>query len=121
MNKQQLVHLNKLFEQVVSHTRKQGNNLEELDVNLSDRVKASDVHKSKTDQRESLLALASAVSSEIETVREEDIGSFDFMDEQDLEEVNDNFYQLPDKFRRMVEEMDEEQAQKIYQQIEENR
>lgn len=105
MKTQELIHLSRLFEEVVDHSRRD-NDIEEIDIDLTDRVQSVQVHKSKGDHKESLLNLAESIQEEIENMDEESEES----EAVDAEGLNQNI----DRFEEHVVNMDEEESEEIW-------
>jgi hypothetical protein len=75
MKKQELIHLHGLLAQVQNHYEEQTGNDVEHDTYLTLGVQPTSIHKSKTDHKAAVFALARGITSEMEQTEAERISA----------------------------------------------
>ncbi len=75
MKKQELIHLHGLLAQVQDHYEEQTGNTVEHDKYTALGVQPTSIHKSKTDHKDAVFALAHGITSEIDEERTERVSA----------------------------------------------
>lgn len=75
MKKQELIHLHGLLAQVQDHYEEQTGNTVEHDKYTELGVQPTSIHKSKTDHKDAVFALAHGITSEIDEKRTERVSA----------------------------------------------
>jgi hypothetical protein len=73
MKKQELIHLHGLLDQVQNHYEKQTGDTVEHDKYTSLGVRPTSIHKSKTDHKAAVFAIANGITSEMEAETRETV------------------------------------------------
>ncbi|QSG14990.1 putative metal-binding protein [Halapricum desulfuricans] len=75
MKKQELIHLHGLLAQVQEHYEEHTGNVVEHDEYLDQGVRPTSIHKSKTDHKAAVFALADGLTSELESEVKEPVSA----------------------------------------------
>lgn len=75
MKKQELIHLHGLLAQVQNHYEEQTGNAVERDQYVRLGVQPTSIHKSKTDHKDAVFALARSITGEMETEETERVSA----------------------------------------------
>ncbi|WP_336328227.1 UPF0058 family protein [Halovenus sp. HT40] len=75
MKKQELIHLHGLLAQVQDHYEEQTGNTVEHDKYTELGVQPTSIHKSKTDHKDAVFALAHGITSEIDSKKTERVSA----------------------------------------------
>ncbi|MFT4946957.1 MAG: hypothetical protein ACI8TL_001195 [Natronomonas sp.] len=75
MKKQELIHLHGLLAQVQDHYEEQTGNTVEHDEYADLGVQPTSIHKSKTDHKDAVFALAHGITSEIDSKKTERVSA----------------------------------------------